>query len=287
MASISERSDRLAARIPKNASHPLPARQNLSPKGYHGGEQRLFKEVGMGARPVTEHVIRVPLTIVNVFLIVLPEGITMVDAGTRRSFTRVASAVRCLGRKPEEITDIVVTHLHADHTGGLAEARAATGARVWMHAADAQMVGAGRSRRPTRPAPGSVPGKLFGLFAGITSATIAPVAADGLVNDREEIPVAGGLLPVWTPGHTEGHVAYLWPGDGGVLFVGDAASHWSALGSSPIYEHYGRGLQSLRELGKLDFEVACFAHGRPIVGGAAAAFAKTWVAAPPHAGSAR
>jgi glyoxylase-like metal-dependent hydrolase (beta-lactamase superfamily II) len=230
----------------------------------------------MGARPVTEHVFCVSLTIVNVFLIVLPEGITMVDAGLRRSFPRVAKAVRSLGRTPEEITDIVVTHLHADHTGGLAEARQATGARVWMHAEDARLVAAGESRRPTRPAPGSVAGTLFGLFSGITSATIAPVEADGLVNDREEIPVAGGLLPIWTPGHTEGHVAYLWPGDGGVLFVGDAAVHRRALGASPIYENYGRGLQSLRELGTLAFQVACFAHGRLITEGAAAVFAKTW-----------
>jgi glyoxylase-like metal-dependent hydrolase (beta-lactamase superfamily II) len=221
----------------------------------------------MGARPVTEHVFRVSLTMVNVFLIVLPEGITMVDAGLRRSFPRIAKAIRGLGREPGEITDIVVTHLHADHTGGLAEAREATGARVWMHAEDARMVGAGQSRRPMRPAPGNVAGKLFGLFSGITSASIAPVAADGLVNDREEIPVAGGLLPIWTPGHSEGHVAYLWPGDGGVLFVGDAAGHWRGLGASPVYE-LRPWATSLRGLGALEFQVACFAHGRPIAEGA-------------------
>ena len=120
----------------------------------------------MSARPVTEHVFRVSITMVNVFLIVLPEGITMVDAGLRRSFPRIARAIQGLGRRPEEVTDIVVTHLHADHTGGLAEAREATGARVWMHPADARLVGAGESRRPTQPSPGSFAGHLFGVFAG-------------------------------------------------------------------------------------------------------------------------
>lgn len=172
----------------------------------------------MSARPVTEHVFRVSLTMVNVFLIVLPEGITMIDAGLRRSFPKITGAIRGLGRRPEEVTDIVVTHLHADHTGRLAEAREATGARVWMHAADAGMVGAGESRRPTAPGLGSFSGKLFGLFAGVTSAKVAPVAADGLVNDRQEIPVAGGLLPICTPGLTAGHVAYLWPRDRGASF---------------------------------------------------------------------
>ena len=230
----------------------------------------------MSARPVTEHVFRVSLTMVNVFLIVLPESITMVDAGLRRSFPRIAKAIEGLGRRPEEVTDIVVTHLHADHTGGLAEAREVTGARVWMHAADARMVGAGESRRPTEPSPGSFTGHLFELFAGVTSAKIAPVAADGLVSDRQEIPVAGGLLPIWTPGHTAGHVAYLWPRDRGVLFVGDAATRGRSPNVSPIYEDYDRGLQSLRELVALDFQVACFSHGRPITEGAAATFAKTW-----------
>jgi glyoxylase-like metal-dependent hydrolase (beta-lactamase superfamily II) len=234
----------------------------------------------MSARPVTEHVFRVPLTIVNVFLIVRPEGITMVDAGLRRSFPRIEKAIRGLGRRPEEVTDIVVTHLHADHTGGLAEARAATGARVWMHSADARMVAAGEARRPSRPSPGSVTGALFGLFGAITTAKVPPVAADGLVADLQEIPVAGGMLPLWTPGHTEGHVAYLWPGDGGVLFAGDAAANQRLLKVSPIYEDYEAGLRSLRSLAAHEFQVACFAHGRPITRGASAVFAGTWGADP-------
>jgi glyoxylase-like metal-dependent hydrolase (beta-lactamase superfamily II) len=258
----------------------------------------------MRAQRVTEHVFRVSLKIVNVFLVVLPDAITMVDAGTRRSWPRVAEAIRELDYRPADVEDILITHLHADHTGGLAEAAEATGARVWMHPGDAGLVGAGQARRPVKPSPGNLAGPLLGLMTGITSATVRPVDADGLVEDRLEIPAAGGVLPIWTPGHTAGHVSYLWPGDGGVLFVGDAATHYSRLRPSPIYEDYERGLQSLRELAALrgpgspgrgdaatlggaaplglagwadlDFQAACFAHGRPIVGGAAAAFARAW-----------
>jgi glyoxylase-like metal-dependent hydrolase (beta-lactamase superfamily II) len=230
----------------------------------------------MSVRPVTQHVFQVSFGMVSVFLIVLPEGITMVDAGLRRSFPRIEKALREIGRRPEDVTDIVVTHLHTDHTGGLAEARAATGARVWMHPADARLIAAGESRRPTTPVQGSIAGQLMGFFVGLSSGRVTPVAADGLVNDREEIPVAGGLLPVYTPGHTEGHVAYLWPGDGGVLFAGDAARGGRAARVSPIYEDYQRGLLSLRALGALDFQVACFSHGRPITHNASEAFAKAW-----------
>jgi glyoxylase-like metal-dependent hydrolase (beta-lactamase superfamily II) len=241
---------------------------------WHGDEEGCESDVT--ALRVTEHVWRVPETFVNVFLIVLPDGITMVDAGLRRGFPRIERAIRELGRRPDEVMDIVVTHLHADHTGGLAEARAATGARVWMHPLDARMTAAGEARRPSSASPGSLTGKLFGVFAGITSATVAPVTADGAANDREEMPVAGGLLPIWTPGHTEGHISFLWPGDQGVLFVGDAAARGRALRVSPIYEDYQRGLRSLRELAALDFQTACFSHGRPLAGGAADMFAKAW-----------
>ena len=37
-----------------------------------------------------------------------------------------------------------------------------------------------------------------------------------------------GLQVIHTPGHCAGQVAFLWPREGGVLFVGDAAAntHW-------------------------------------------------------------
>jgi glyoxylase-like metal-dependent hydrolase (beta-lactamase superfamily II) len=69
-----------------------------------------------------------------------------------------------------------------------------------------------------------------------------------------------------------GHLVFLWPEDGGVLFVGDAANRVGRLKPSPIYEDFAQGLESLRMLGEQDFETACFAHGAPIVGDAAQEF---------------
>ena len=92
----------------------------------------------------------------------------------------------------------------------------------------------------------------------------------------ETIPVAGGIQAVGTPGHTLGHLAFLWPEDGGVLFVGDAANNVGGLQLSPIYEDLIVGRASLRALAQLDFETACFAHGAPIVGGADQEFRRVW-----------
>jgi glyoxylase-like metal-dependent hydrolase (beta-lactamase superfamily II) len=256
----------------------------------------------MKARQVTEHVFRVPLRIVNVFVIVLPDSLTLVDAGPSGSWPRVARAIRGLGRRPEEVTDIVVTHLHGDHTGALAEAKRATGARVWMHAADAALIREGWASRPWRGAPGSLIGALAARFFGRGTTRVEPVVVDREAQDGESPPVAswspagaagpgqsdagmlsaaGSLVALWTPGHTEGHMAYLWPGDKGVLFVGDAAARLARLHTGPLYEDYARGVESLARLGGLAFEVACFSHGRPLVGGAAEEFAKKWFRRPP------
>jgi hypothetical protein len=47
-------------------------------------------------------------------------------------------------------------------------------------------------------------------------------------------------------------------------------------GYAPIYEDFAAGRDSLARLASLDFEVACFGHGRAIVGGAAEHFRQKW-----------
>ena len=46
-------------------------------------------------------------------------------------------ALQALGRRPEDIHDVLLTHSHPDHAAGLAEIERATGAKAWMHPADA------------------------------------------------------------------------------------------------------------------------------------------------------
>lgn len=231
----------------------------------------------MATERVTEHVHLVNVGPANVFLIVLPESLTLVDTGMPGSMGPIAEATRSLGRLPEEITDIVVTHCHPDHAGGVAEVREATGARVWMHPADAALTRVGQAFRPWKVAPG-LRNRLFAhmvIQRGPTS--VDPFETDGEVSAGEEIPVAGGLKALGTPGHTEGHLVFLWPHDGGVLFVGDAANrHRGHLRLSPIYEDLEQGVESLRFLGDQSFETACFAHTSAIIGNAAKEFRERW-----------
>ena len=78
------------------------------------------------------------------------------------------------------------------------------------------------------------------------------------------------------PGHTMGSIALYLPGRK-MLFSGDAAAN--ALGLGPPSGPFGmfnedreQVKESFRRLAQLDFEVACFGHGKPLDKEASLAF---------------
>ena len=97
------------------------------------------------------------------------------------------------------------------------------------------------------------------------------VPADHLIRDGEVL--FRELKAIGLPGAGPGETAYL---ASGVLVVGDALINLDGLEILP--EKYCENptllLQSLRALGSLDFDIVCFAHGRPIVGRAGEKVAK-------------
>jgi glyoxylase-like metal-dependent hydrolase (beta-lactamase superfamily II) len=98
---------------------------------------------------------RVPLKAVNAFVIDLgDDGLVLIDAGTPDDTKAILDVVGELGRRSADVRHILVTHCHADHAGGLAELKKATGALAYMHPADAEMVRVGRALRPLTPTPG-------------------------------------------------------------------------------------------------------------------------------------
>lgn len=216
------------------------------------------------------------LTMVNAFLLLDQGEVTIIDTGVTGSAPKILAAVGKLGRQPGDVKQILVTHLHWDHAGSLAALKRETGARVFMHPADAELVRQGIASRPAKPAPGLIKGILVPL-AMKRPQHIEPAETDVELSDGEDLGIAGGLRVVSAPGHTAGQVTFLWPQHGGVLIAADAAACFRGKLDYPmLFEDPAEGMRSLQKLAGLDYEVAVFAHGRPILKHAADQFRAKW-----------
>ena len=221
----------------------------------------------------------IPTGIVNTFLIDAPDGCVLVDAGLPGRDADILRGVAAAGRRPTDVRHLIVTHAHPDHIGSLAAVRAATGAAVYCHPADAPIVAAGGPLRPMDVTPGVVNWLAWRLFVRPILRRFARVDAtpvDETLHDGQVLPIAGGLTVLHTPGHCAGQVCLLWPPHGGVLLAADAAANMFGLGLSVAYEDRPEGERQLHRLAALDFRVACFGHGKAIIGDAASQFRRRW-----------
>ena len=194
----------------------------------------------------------------NVYLLV-DEELTLVDTGLPRSDGAILSYIRELGRDPAELTRIVLTHGHPDHTSAVGRLRRRTGARVLVHSGDVRRDGDGR------------------LWIHYISQPFAfqrevpffhRVPADEVLEDGSVIPTMGGISVLHTPGHTPGSIC-LHLEEHGVLFTGDTLlSHRTGFSRPMPLPGYDadRYWDSLSRLSELEFDVACGGHGTPVRG---------------------
>jgi glyoxylase-like metal-dependent hydrolase (beta-lactamase superfamily II) len=230
----------------------------------------------MDAEQVVPGLWSVKIRFVNAYLLDTGDGLALIDTGIPGSAPTIQQAVRSIGRDPADIRHILVTHCHSDHSGSLAEMKRLTGAPAAMHPVDAAMVRQGQARRSLRPAPGLLNAIICLLPGAPTEIERAEIEHE--VRDGETL--AGGLRAIHVPGHCAGQLAFLWPEHGGVLIAADAAAHVVGLSLSPMYEDLDEGRRSLSKLAGLEFEVACFGHGKPIKSGASRQFGRKWTARP-------
>jgi glyoxylase-like metal-dependent hydrolase (beta-lactamase superfamily II) len=220
------------------------------------------------AQKVLPDLYRIGSPAVNAFLITDGE-LVLVDTQLPGRAEKLLGAVRQAGRQASDVRHIVVTHYHPDHIGSLAAVAQATGASVYVHPADAGLTREGGPSPPrTLVGMGKV---LMPVFRRVLPRP-EPAPVHHELQDGEELPGAGGLRAIHTPGHTPGHTSYLWPRHGGVLFVGDALSNAPVLGYSLGYEDLEAAKRSMRKLAALEFQVAVFGHGRVLEGAAASRF---------------
>lgn len=174
-----------------------------------------------------------------------------------------------LGRSPEEVSYIVSTHYHLDHTGGIAQLSKSCSGKVALHEADIPLIHSSDERRLPNPARHTA----LGLLMTPLIAWLRPdqFSVDIQLQHGSRLEALGGMEVVHTPGHTPGSISLHFTREG-LLMVGDAMTYrWGKLGLPSCWftADMDQAKESIRRLAQLDFDVLCFSHFPPIKKGAA------------------
>ncbi|HEU4948708.1 MAG TPA: MBL fold metallo-hydrolase [Kribbella sp.] len=188
------------------------------------------------------------------------DTLTLIDTGPVGSGELIAHAIRAVGRRPEELARIVLTHGHGDHAGAAAEIRRWSDAPLIAHRLEAPLV---RGVAPT-PEPVLLDWErpLYEQVDGHLSAPSTTV--DQEVDDGTLLDFGGGAQVVAIPGHTAGSIAVYLPRQG-VLFTGDAVAEYEGEVILGVFnQDLAQVVRSAGRLAELDAEVVCFGHGEPV-----------------------
>lgn len=169
---------------------------------------------------------------VRCFVIRHRSGLVLLDAGLPGSGPLIELVLKRLGAGWTDVTDVVITHGHPDHIGGLNEVSLkAPNAIRWAGMGDVSSI--------SSPAP------------------IRPLREGQHVQN---------LRIIATPGHTEGHVSLLHEGEG-ILFVGDAIGTVTGeltRGPAHFTADAEEAERSLERLSTLQATRMLFSHGPEI-----------------------
>jgi glyoxylase-like metal-dependent hydrolase (beta-lactamase superfamily II) len=183
--------------------HPITDGTFRASPGYFGeharleGHEDLFSSQGLAYLPIGCFLVR---TGDRTILVDAGMGPRMRDDGERRLLVggQLLVGLRAVGVTPPDVTDVVCTHLHADHCGWLFDTEAApvfTRATVWFGAADWDHF---------------VADPAVWMFDHIRHGfRVAADSGDDLRLVDRDTTIAPGITLTMTPGHTPGHLSVI------------------------------------------------------------------------------
>jgi metallo-beta-lactamase class B len=123
------------------------------------------------------------------FLITSSQGHVLIDTGLPEANPQIKANIEKLGFKVGDIKQLLNTHAHLDHTGGLADLKKETGASFAASAADKPLLEGGY-----------YPGQ-----ESDTALAFPPVKVDRVIGEGDTVKVGDTTLTaLMTPGHSPG-----------------------------------------------------------------------------------
>ena len=161
------------------------------------------------------------LRYVLVYVLETPDGIAVIDAGwgTDEAWQAFRAGLAQIGHSVGDVGAILITHAHMDHYGLAGRVREESGAWIGMHEqeaahlprrrGDADSIVAGIRRWLVAcGVPADEVDELAGAPERVQTLLSLP-EPDVLLRHGERVDVRGwDLYPVWTPGHTPGHLCF-------------------------------------------------------------------------------
>jgi glyoxylase-like metal-dependent hydrolase (beta-lactamase superfamily II) len=191
------------------------------------------------------------------------KGLTLIDTLFDADAGVILEEIRRIGRTVTDLRHIILTHAHRSHLGGLATLKRMSGATVYSHAWEADIIAGERtaqqvSWRPQDP----LVTYHFQIGNNINISRHTPCRVDQMVNEGDQI---GPLKVIHAPGHTPGHLAF-WLSAPRILFCGDAVvTSPKFMAGWPAFTLNERQHDAtLQKLASYEAEILAFGHGEPI-----------------------
>jgi glyoxylase-like metal-dependent hydrolase (beta-lactamase superfamily II) len=197
---------------------------------------------------ITDDVYALDATRGNYAYAILGPEVTLIDTGRPGQGQRILDELLALNVQPKAVRQIYLTHHDGDHIGSAAFLQRATGAKVWASQDDLPYILA------EKPRPG------IKRLASLLMRPEVPARVNPFPRDNS-LP---GIKIIPTPGHTPGHVCFLYKD---VLFAGDLFFGGKGkLGLSPAIMTWDMALvkESARKVAAYPFHWVCMAHGSPM-----------------------
>jgi len=212
---------------------------------------------------------RIGNDVIAAYLVVAPEGVTVIDAGLAGHWRDLLVELKSVGRSVADIKGVVLTHGDSDHVGFAERLRRDHGVPVYVGAADAD-----RAKGGPKPANAKQPMKLGGLLSfmaytvrknGLRTAWLTEVLA---VHDGDTLDLPGAPQVIGLPGHSEGSIAVFVPVVDAV-FVGDGLTTRHVLTGrtgpqpAPFTDEPEQAIMSLRAIVATNATWVLPGHGAP------------------------
>ncbi|MHA1484903.1 MAG: MBL fold metallo-hydrolase [Candidatus Thorarchaeota archaeon] len=178
----------------------------------------------------------------------------LIDTGTGVNAEHLEKSLESLGSSMESITDVILTHSHIDHIGGIAILLEEASPKLHLHKAEADMINKG---------------DMSLTLSDTFSARLPPLKIECILEEGEVVRFGDLSLRVYsTPGHSIGSVC-LEILDTGIIVTGDTMFPGGSFGRVDFPTGNPRQLvESLRRLSEISFEIALPGHMNAIKHGA-------------------